>query len=459
MRPRTLLVLLAVILAMAAFIWFVERDLPSTEERAENANKLIPFDAGAVRALAIEVGGRELRFERQEPDEGGQSSEWLLVEPPRGRADQSRIEDLLSLLADLEKRRVLEDVTASEVGLEVPRAVISLQLDDEKISLELGSAVPASSTAVVKVGDGPPYFVTQDSFFAEIDHSVDEWRSRDALVIEANDVTRLRVSRPQQIELERTGGSFALIAPVEDVADEDFVEGLLGALADLRIEEFLDDFGEASDSVFAPTTVLDVWANGQTMPVRVELAEGAPEESEEPEESSLLRVDGQVFTANTELATMLARPASAWRSPKWTDREVYEIENVAVSRPEGDLVLHRRDGEWRRGEDKVEYGLVSDLLYAITRAEGEPVEPPYGNDDGEAVTVEPRVSITLAASEWTEALSVFGSGPDHWLAREGRTVRLRAASETVEDLLLKLESLASAPVQDESESEALETES
>ena len=34
MRPRTLLILLVLVLGLGAFIWFYERELPSSEERA-----------------------------------------------------------------------------------------------------------------------------------------------------------------------------------------------------------------------------------------------------------------------------------------------------------------------------------------------------------------------------------------------------------------------------------------
>jgi hypothetical protein len=55
MKPRTLLVLAVLAAGLGAFIWFVDRDLPSSEERAELGKKLFPeLEADEVTAVEIE---------------------------------------------------------------------------------------------------------------------------------------------------------------------------------------------------------------------------------------------------------------------------------------------------------------------------------------------------------------------------------------------------------------------
>ena len=44
MKPRTVVLLALVVAALGAFIWFVERDLPSSEERAERSRKVLPVE-------------------------------------------------------------------------------------------------------------------------------------------------------------------------------------------------------------------------------------------------------------------------------------------------------------------------------------------------------------------------------------------------------------------------------
>ena len=48
MRPRTLLVLLALVVGIGAFVYFYERELPSSDERAERAKRVLPGLAAAT---------------------------------------------------------------------------------------------------------------------------------------------------------------------------------------------------------------------------------------------------------------------------------------------------------------------------------------------------------------------------------------------------------------------------
>ena len=67
MRPRTLLVLLALVAGLGAFVWFYERDLPGSEQRAELAKKVFgDLESKDVTALGLEWEGKTVRLERVE---------------------------------------------------------------------------------------------------------------------------------------------------------------------------------------------------------------------------------------------------------------------------------------------------------------------------------------------------------------------------------------------------------
>ena len=51
MKPRTLLVMLVLVLGLGAFVWFYERKLPSSEEREENAKKVLTVEKDDIRAV------------------------------------------------------------------------------------------------------------------------------------------------------------------------------------------------------------------------------------------------------------------------------------------------------------------------------------------------------------------------------------------------------------------------
>ena len=72
MQARSLAILLATVVAFGAFIWFFERDLPSSDERIELETRLFAIEAADVVAAEIAVGEDTIVFDRSEDPEGAQ---------------------------------------------------------------------------------------------------------------------------------------------------------------------------------------------------------------------------------------------------------------------------------------------------------------------------------------------------------------------------------------------------
>ena len=65
MKPQTLLVLTLLLAALGAFVWFYERKLPSTDERAERAKNVLALKPADVTAVDIAWDGQQVRLERE----------------------------------------------------------------------------------------------------------------------------------------------------------------------------------------------------------------------------------------------------------------------------------------------------------------------------------------------------------------------------------------------------------
>src|SRR5687767_15994327 len=101
MRGRSLAVMAALVLALGAFIWLYERDLPTTAERETHGKRVFgDLEADDVREVALEQGGRTVRLVREAPpkgatgeqvedgEEGGDGADDLLGgEPPAATAE------------------------------------------------------------------------------------------------------------------------------------------------------------------------------------------------------------------------------------------------------------------------------------------------------------------------------------------------------------------------------------
>src|SRR5436190_18822389 len=159
MKPRTLLILLTVVVALGAFIWFYERKLPSSEERAENAKKVVALKEEDVQAVTLETSTGKVTLERtaspagekdekkkeeeEDADAQGQpAGDWKLVQPMAARADAFAVDGLLDAVTGLQKSRTLEKVDRAATGLDKPRATIHLKTADGETVLRLGAEVP-----------------------------------------------------------------------------------------------------------------------------------------------------------------------------------------------------------------------------------------------------------------------------------------------------------------------------
>lgn len=196
MKPRTVLVLFLLVAGLGALLWFGERDLPSSDERAERSRRVLVFEPGEVervtlRGPALQGTGGETVLERRaaEGDEAAEGEEagegeWWIARPFEGPADAAAVEGLLERLAGLEKQRTVEGVERSAVGLDEPRGTVTLELeeggDGETLALEIGAAVPGSSSVLVaRPGEAAAHAVAGD-FLDDVFRAPDAWRAAPA---------------------------------------------------------------------------------------------------------------------------------------------------------------------------------------------------------------------------------------------------------------------------------------
>jgi hypothetical protein len=408
-RPRSLVVLLALVLAVGAFVWFYERELPGSEERAERSRKALPgLTAGEVTAVAIEHGGETVRLARvaapaapgsgegagegpgevggEEPVGGGA---WQLTAPAAlagARADAMAVEGLLDALAALEKTRTLDDYDAAALGLDEPRARVVLERRGaEPLRLAVGAEVPASTAMVLAREDPGAAWVVERAIFQDLVRPAGEWRSREMVPVGREEIERVTLrGAGAAVALERDGEGFRLAAPFADAADAGAVEALLADLTGLEAQRFLDrpDRPLAELGLAPAWGVLTVATGAEGEPLRIEVGAPADEGA-----GHHLRIGGQVFVAETGLAEALRRPAGEWQSKALLPFELYRIDALAA-RGEGDPVRLARDGtDWRRGDAIIAYTPVSDLLYSVVEARAEEVVP--------------RASLALGPSQLT----------------------------------------------------------
>jgi len=473
MKPKTLLVLTVVVALCAAFIFFFEKELPSTDERAEMEKMVLaPLKDDEVEAVEIAWEGQIVRLERHEKPKAAEEesegeapkpeTEWHLVKPIEARADKTTVESLLRSLTGLKKERSVTDVDRADAGLDEPRARVSLRTESGEKVLEIGSEVPGTSDMLVALGGASEVHQVAKTVWSDLTREPSDWRDKRLFQAARSEVERLTLRRGEErLLLGRRGEDFWIESPTVDRADKDLVNSLLNEVTGLTAEAFVDEAQEPQAAVGltdAESGVLEVVVRGEEEPFRLELGStlpGADPEtaSEEAPRTYYARVGGELVELKTRLAAELARTPAEWRSRSWTSYQVYQIDEARFEDSEGELVLRRVEGDWLRGEDRVPYNAASDVLYALADAKAEEVLDAAAAAERGFPLGEPELRVVLTAKDGAETLELFALHEGYAAARSvGRDAVLVFSAERVDEVLSKLAELRQAePLPDEAE--------
>jgi len=468
MKPRTLLILLVVVLGLGAFIWFYERKLPSSEERTALEKKVLAVEKDEVTAVTIESGkGGTVRLEKIEPPKPAKkekdkkdeeaaetAAEWRMTRPFATRADTFAVDRLLDAVAGLEKTSTLENVNPKDVGLDEPRATLHLTTKKGEKVLALGAEVPPGGSLVAGLKGEKGAYVVSDTILTDVDKAPADWRDKQLFRGDREAIQRLTLTGGAgggPVILVRRPAGFWIEKPLADRADRDLVDGLLSDLTGLTAERFLEGSRPLAELGLAPPReTVEVAFRGVAPPVRIELGapvtgEAAPE-GQASGELTYARVGGTVCEVRTRLAESARRAAADWRALQLSAFAVHDVESATVQDDRTNLRLTRSGTDWKRGDTLISYLPVSDLLFAVTGARASRLLTPQEAQAMQAGLARPVLTFTLHTKDaGDETLLFYPPQKDGVPARaNGRESVLLLPAETFREIQEKLRDVRTA---------------
>jgi hypothetical protein len=140
------LLLVATVLAVA--VW-----LSTEQQNQEQQITLTNLTPNQVHQIVIENGTASVfHFERE-------AEGWVMTQPSRTMADQSKIEKLLQICQSISIRRFTAPQELTEFGLNPPQAVLTLN----QTRIEMGTLHPINQRRYIRVGN--LIHLTNDLFF------------------------------------------------------------------------------------------------------------------------------------------------------------------------------------------------------------------------------------------------------------------------------------------------------
>src|SRR6516165_7715486 len=96
MKWKSTLVLFVIAAGVFAYLFFVERNRPGTEEAARQAQNVVNFDRNKVDGVVIQNGDDKIDIRKHD-------DKWRLEAPIKDQADASLVNELLSELENWQK--------------------------------------------------------------------------------------------------------------------------------------------------------------------------------------------------------------------------------------------------------------------------------------------------------------------------------------------------------------------
>jgi hypothetical protein len=370
-RGRSTLLLFLVLVALGAYIFFVERKRePAIEGDAEPRKKVFSVEAGKIEELQVKASAGDQTTLKKEGER------WKLVAPVGAEADEGEVSGITSNLASLEQQRVVDE-KASDLkpyGLDTPRIAVAFRAAGDKAMkrLLLGSKTPTGGDMYAKLDDGAQVFLVSGFLDSTFDRSTFDLRDKAVLKVERDKVDGIEVQAPTSaLRFAKSQDAWSLAAPVQARADFGAVEGLLGRIVTARMKAIVE--AEATDlkkyGLDAPAYTLGLSAGSarSTFLVGSQTTDGLfyAKDASRP----------LVFTVDSVLVDDLKKPAADYRMKDLFEFRTFTGSRLEFTRDGTPLVFEKQKGKdkdapekWAQVQPKkeIEEGKILDFLSRLT---------------------------------------------------------------------------------------------
>ncbi len=238
MNPRSTLLLLAVLLGLGGYIYFIDLDRRQAEE---DAKTLLEFDPEAVTQVVLVYPDRELHLAKD--DDG-----WHITQPIEARADSPAVENLVKAVDEAEVSRTLDEPQPDLAlyGLDTPAVTVQLRLGDGELPpVTIGKDTPVGYSVYVQRAGEDSILLTPQSFRLGMTKETKDLRDKTVLAFDKERVSRIEVRRPAAAEpaviLRKTADGWRL--DQDRPADEATVSTFLSSLSGMRAQDFIEQPG------------------------------------------------------------------------------------------------------------------------------------------------------------------------------------------------------------------------
>jgi hypothetical protein len=333
---RSTLVLLAVLVGLMGYIYFVEWKKPAGTEGEEAKPKVFAVAADTIAELSVRSGNEPATVLKKN------GSEWEIIQPVQTAADDSEVSGVTSSLASLEIQRVVEENPGNlaTYGLASPHVDIGFKAEGDKDyrHLLLGDKTPTGGDMYARLPDAKRVFLVPAYVDSSFNRTTFDLRDKSVLKFDREKVDGVEVSTPKGvIDMAKNGEDWMLQEPLKARADYGTVEGLIGRVQSARMKSIVaSEPKDLKEYGLDKPELVATLASGS--------ARASLEIGKKTDDGSLYAKDASrpmVFTVESSLADDLGKTADDYRRKDVFEFRPYNASRIEIARGKETLVFEK----------------------------------------------------------------------------------------------------------------------
>jgi hypothetical protein len=412
---KSTIALLAVLVGLVAYIYFVDSKKPASDA-AETKAKAFTVDADQIEEIQIKpASGEAARVQKT-------NGSWQLIEPEKTDADQGQVTNAATSLASLEINRVVDDNPSdlAQYGLNPPKADVAFRVKgkSELQHLLLGEKTATGSDLYAKTPDQKRVFLIAAYLENTFERTPFDLRDKAALKFDQSKADGVEVAHEgTTTTLAKSGSDWTVTKPYKARADFAGAEAILTALSSVQMQKIVAN--EATDLGKYGLDKPDATITAISGSTRASLAVGKKDG-----DSNYARDLSRplIFTIPSTTATDLEKDATTLRRKDMFDGRSFNTARVELKRGNETLTFEKSKGKdgkdvWKNAAGKeVETAKVEDMLTKLSN-----IRAQLFQDRVDPVLKMPTLVATLKLDNNTTETVTF--------ARNGNAVLANRADE------------------------------
>lgn len=402
MKPKNTLALLAAAAVIFGFIWFYEKDLPTSQRAAENAGRVVQFDREKIDAITIRNTGTTIELRKTK--EGA----WTMEKPLKDRADAMAVNQLFTDAEALKSEALASDEKGAskdqlkEFGLANPETRVSFSGGAKPVELLFGKDAAVEGRLYVRVDGSNVVHVIDTKLKGQVTKKADDFRDRNLTDLTTTAVRKIALKTAAgEIELARQDGHWTLARPLKARGDDQKIGDLISQVVTAQVSSFAADASNLSAfGLQEPRGTVTLFTEGSEQPAVLQI--GTATEKEKDRIYAKLSTRDAVCVVPKTLETLLDTKPNDLRDKQLVRVEADIVDRMSIEGAGREKIVLARSGEsWVRkvgGKDQaINAGAAMRLLNELRAqqvagfvADVATDLPKYGLD-------QPPVKITLSS--------------------------------------------------------------